>query len=73
MLWKNFLNGLSDITIQEIDLLAREHELSGGNIKNVVQFAWLLAKRNKSPLTKNEIVQGIRRELIKDGKSLNSI
>lgn len=73
VLWKNFLNGLSDITIQEIDLLAREHELSGGNIKNVVQFAWLLAKRNKSPLTKNEIVQGIRRELIKDGKSLNSI
>ena len=42
-------------------------------IKNVIQSAWLLAKRNQSEITEKEIIQGIRRELIKDGKSIDSI
>ena len=47
--------------------------MSGGDIKNVIQYAWLLSKRNQSSITEKEIIQGIRRELIKDGKSLDSI
>lgn len=71
-LWVNFLSGVSNLKNKEIEKLAREYEISGGSIKNVVQYAWLLSKRNDSSLTNKEIVQGIRRELIKDGKSLNS-
>jgi hypothetical protein len=73
ILWKNFLNGLAQFEPMEIEKLARDHELAGGNIKNIVQFAWLLAKRNETPITIKEVLQGIRRELIKDGKSLNSV
>lgn len=73
ILWKNFLNGLTQLEPNEIEKLARDHELSGGDIKNIVQFAWLLAKRNNTPITMKEVLQGIRRELIKDGKSLNSV
>lgn len=73
ILWKNFLDGLTHFEAKEIEKLARDHELSGGNIKNIVQFAWLLAKRNNTAITMKEVLQGIRRELIKDGKSLNSV
>ena len=73
VLWTNFLSGISNIEKETIEKLAKEYKISGGNIKNIIQFAWLLSKRNNCPLTEKEIIQGIRRELIKDGKSLDSI
>ncbi len=73
ILWTNFLSGISNIEKETIEKLAKEYKISGGNIKNIIQFAWLLSKRNNCPLTEKEIIQGIRRELIKDGKSLDSI
>jgi SpoVK/Ycf46/Vps4 family AAA+-type ATPase len=73
ILWTNFLADLSDIDETTIGRLAKEYPLSGGSIKNVIQSAWLLAKRNQSEITEKEIIQGIRRELIKDGKSIDSI
>ena len=73
ILWTNFLADLSDIDETTTGRLAKEYPLSGGSIKNVIQSAWLLAKRNQSEITEKEIIQGIRRELIKDGKSIDSI
>lgn len=70
ILWKNSLDGISNLSTKVIDKLSKEYPISGGSIKNVIHFAWLLSKRNKTSITENEIIYGIRRELGKDGKSL---
>jgi hypothetical protein len=35
----------------------------------VIQYAWLIAKKHKHPISEKQILAGIRRELVKDGKS----
>jgi AAA+ superfamily predicted ATPase len=55
----------------ELEALARQYELSGGNIMNVVHYASLMAlHRNSSEITMNDLVQGIKKELRKEGKTL---
>lgn len=73
ILWTNFLNEMATISTSTIDRLSKDFKLSGGSIKNVIQFSWLLAKRNGSEISEKIILQGIRRELNKDGKSIDSI
>lgn len=73
ILWKNALEEISDINSTVVEKLARDYKISGGSIKNVVHFSWLLSKRNETSITESEIIQGIRRELSKDGKPLDSI
>lgn len=58
---------------QDIDLpeIARRFELSGGAIINVIRYASLQAlQRGSNELTLASLQQGIRRELIKEGKVL---
>ena len=45
------------------------YEISGGVIKNVIQYAWLVSKSSDLPISEKNILSGIRRELAKDGKS----
>ena len=57
----------------KIDLkkLAKDYELSGGVIMNVVRFSSLMAlKRNSNVIKMNDIQLGIRREFLKEGKTL---
>lgn len=68
-LWRNALNGIAEISEKEIDKIAKTYEISGGSIKNVIQFAWLKSKSKNSSVTLENIMIGIRRELSKDGKS----
>jgi SpoVK/Ycf46/Vps4 family AAA+-type ATPase len=50
--------------------LAREHELSGGAIMNVLRYASLQAlARHSTVLTLDDILQGIRREYAKERKA----
>jgi SpoVK/Ycf46/Vps4 family AAA+-type ATPase len=50
--------------------IAREHELSGGAIMNVLRYASLQAlARHSAVLTLDDILQGIRREYAKEGKA----
>ena len=54
-----------------VDELADRYELSGGAITNVVRYAALLAlAREEDTLRRADLVGGIRREIIKDGKTL---
>ena len=56
-----------------IDLaaLAEKHELSGGTIMNVVRYASLAALGRGSELVLHEdLAEGIRRELLKEGRAL---
>ncbi len=71
ILWSKALEGVSDLDTTTIKDFAKDYEISGGSIKNVIQFSWLLSKRNNKKLIgKKELIQGIKRELNKDGKSL---
>ena len=70
ILWKNSLNGIADLEDKLIIKLAKEFEISGGSIKNVIQFSWLYAKRTDESINYKHLIEGIRRELMKDGKTL---
>lgn len=55
----------------ETDLkeIAKKHELAGGSILNVVQYASVLAMSRKENVIRNaDILEGIRREFQKEGK-----
>jgi hypothetical protein len=54
-----------------VDALAERYELSGGAIMNVVRYASLLAlARGDATLHRTDLVDGIRREVTKDGKTI---
>lgn len=69
ILWVNALNGIAELDKRFIDQIANTYEISGGVIKNVIQYAWLLSKSTGNEITSNHILSGIKRELFKDGKS----
>lgn len=56
---------------EDLERIAQQYELSGGSIMNVVQFASLMAlNRNDKTITVDNILQGIKKELKKEGKTL---
>ena len=71
-LWENYLpkkvNLDPAINLGEI---SRNYELTGANIVNVIQFAGLqtLQKKRKM-LAKEDLLQGIRKEYLKEGKMI---
>lgn len=68
-LWINALKNISDLPPEFIKEISQSYEISGGVIKNVIQYAWLVSKKSKQVISKINILNGIRRELAKDGKS----
>jgi hypothetical protein len=53
----------------DLEKIAQEHSLSGGAIMNVIRYASLEALRSGGTLiTRDAIIQGIRREYAKEGK-----
>ncbi|HEY4150650.1 MAG TPA: ATP-binding protein [Chitinophagaceae bacterium] len=55
----------------ELERIAQQYELSGGSIMNVVQFASLRTlSRNEKKITVDDLVQGIKKEFKKEGKTL---
>lgn len=56
---------------EDLERIAHQYELSGGSIMNVVQFASLMAlNRNDKAITVDSLVQGIKKELKKEGKTM---
>ena len=70
-LWKNSLKNISKINENDFIKIAKNYELSGGSIKNIIQHAWLHSKQTKVELDINHIILGIKRELNKEGKIFN--
>ena len=69
-LWQNSFSEKTvldeKINLQEI---SNKYELSGGAIINVTRYCSLMAiKRNSKTILLDDLVEGIRRELVKDGK-----
>jgi len=55
----------------DLDELARDYELSGGAIMNVVRYASLMAlDSGTQTIRRDDVLTGVRRELRKDGKTL---
>jgi len=68
-LWKGIIDGHCRLA-DDVDLpaLAEDHELSGGAIANVIRHAALCALRTgRDVIAQEDLLQGIRKELIKDG------
>ena len=72
LLWQNTFSSKSKLA-KDVDLthIAEKYELSGGAITNVVRYASLMALKEKTTVLKLEwILQGIRKEFLKQGKTL---
>jgi hypothetical protein len=53
----------------DLEAIARDYELAGGAIINVIRYVSLAAIADgERPITRDDIVQGIRRELAKEGR-----
>lgn len=71
-LWQNAFSGKCTLD-PEIDLwkIAEDHELAGGAIINVLRFCALAAiRRDRTVVTHEELMTGLRREFKKDNKTL---
>ena len=71
-LWRNTFSPQC-VFDEETDLkeIAKKHELAGGSILNVVQYASVMAmSRNEKVIRNADIIEGIRREFQKDGKMM---
>lgn len=55
----------------DLETLSQRYQLSGGAITNVVRYACLMAlQRNSHIVLEKDLLDGIKRELIKEGKSV---
>ncbi|MFH5833413.1 ATP-binding protein [Halalkalibaculum sp. DA3122] len=71
-LWNNAFPGSANLD-EEVDFgeIARKYELSGGSIMNAVRYASLMAlHRNRDKILQKDIIEGIRKEYIKEGRTL---
>jgi hypothetical protein len=56
---------------EDMERISTQYDLTGGNIMNIVQFASLQAlSRQENKVVINDILQGIKKELKKEGKTL---
>lgn len=68
-IWSKFLEGIAQIPDSDLGKLSKSYELSGGSIKNVIQFAWLSSKSKNRNIELNDLLLGVRREFNKHGKA----
>lgn len=71
-LWKNAFNGVCDLE-DDIDLhkIAHDHELAGGAIINVLRYCALNAiTRDKRHVARDDLLNGIKRELRKENRTV---
>jgi ATP-dependent 26S proteasome regulatory subunit len=55
----------------DLPFLADKYELSGGSLTNVVRYAAIRATRmNRNRLEQADLLQGINKELLKEGRTL---
>ena len=69
-LWQGAFAGLPDglIVVRDFAAIARDHELSGGAIVNVLRHACTQAAERKAAITEGQLREGIARELLKEGR-----
>lgn len=71
-LWRNAFDGVCELD-PDVDLaqVAKDHELAGGAIINVLRYCALTAiARDSRTVHQSDLIEGIKRELRKDNKTL---
>jgi SpoVK/Ycf46/Vps4 family AAA+-type ATPase len=71
-LWQNAFNGVCELA-SDIDLqkMANDYELAGGAIINVLRYCALSAiNRDSRQVTREDLINGIKREFRKDNKTI---
>jgi len=69
-LWKNIFKGNFGIENIDFKKIAQDHEISGGEMTNVLRYAALQAiSKNKRVIDSQDVEEGIRREVRKGGKT----
>ncbi len=74
LLWKKMIGNTFEIEegVVTIDTIAKNYELSGGEMINVVRYCAIKAARNgEKKVTLNTIMMGIKREYNKSNKTFN--
>jgi hypothetical protein len=71
-LWQNSFSKKSELDSDvNLEWMSEKFEMAGGSIINVVQFASLMAlERGDTIIRKNDLWEGIRKEYIKEGKTI---
>ncbi|MFI3118554.1 MAG: ATP-binding protein, partial [Methylococcaceae bacterium] len=72
LLWQNAFHGSCELE-NDVDLekIAKDYELAGGAIINVLRYCALAAiSRDSKRVGREDILAGIRREFKKDNKTL---
>ncbi|MDN3581248.1 ATP-binding protein [Mucilaginibacter flavus] len=71
-IWKNAFSKVSTPPDDShLEQIARQHDLSGGAIMNVVHYSSLMAlNRGNKIITVDDILQGIKKEFKKEGKTI---
>lgn len=70
VLWKKAFPEKTPLGDIDVDFLVEHYELSGSNIKNIaLQSAFLAAAENSSAVEMKHIIQSVRNEYAKSGKS----
>jgi len=72
LIWQNTFSVKTNFA-DDVDLvqISQDHEISGGSITNVVRYCSLLAMRREKKLIYNaDIVEGIKREFLKEGRTI---
>jgi hypothetical protein len=71
-LWANaFSASCQPPAKEELERIAQQYELAGGTIMNIVQYASLMAiNRNETRITVDDLLDGIKKEYRKEGKTL---
>ncbi len=70
-LWQQGFSPRAELDpLVDLKKIAREHELSGGTIMNVIRYASMQAlRRGEARIGLDDVLHGIRRELVKEGKA----
>jgi len=54
----------------DLNKIAREYVISGGSIMNIIRYVSLLSiKNNQRPISHNDVINGIKKEYTKEGRS----
>jgi len=74
VIWKkSFPNHIAFNNNVDVPEAVKKYELSGGNIINIVQYSCLKAlEKKKNEIFLDDVLNGIKRELHKEGKPFNS-
>jgi hypothetical protein len=73
LIWQGMIPRAAEVHSDiDLDSLALNYDLSGGEIRNAVMSAAFMAAREGSPIAMRHLKRGLRRELLKMGRMLDA-